>query len=100
VLAAVDSLAGYRLPSVVGFLAAAAAVLLVVLRGLPSLTTQLLGGAAIFLAFFAFNKGAHINYYWFVGSLLPMAIITSAGVWADRRKGSIPGHAIPCDRTL
>jgi len=96
VLAAVDSLTGYRLPSAVGFLAAAAAALLVVLRGLPSLTTQLLGSAAIFLAFFAFSKGAHINYYWFVGSLLPMAIIMSAGEWADRGKASVPGHAIPC----
>jgi hypothetical protein len=78
VLAALKAWTGIEAPAVVGFLAAAG-TLLIVRRARPSLTDAALGGAAVFLSFFMFNKGAHLNYYWFTGSLLPIAVVASAG---------------------
>jgi hypothetical protein len=78
VLAATAAHTGRHLPAALGFLAAAAVATLVAFRAPPCLTTANLGAAAIFLAFFAFSKGAHLNYYWFTGAILPLAIVCSA----------------------
>jgi hypothetical protein len=61
----------------VGFLAAAAVVALLLWRAVPTLAHAALGGAALFLAFFVFNKQAFTNYYWFIGVLLCTAVSVS-----------------------
>lgn len=82
-LAWVATATGRELPAAVGFFAALIVAWLVVGRALPTPGNTALGGAAVFLAFFAFNKQAFLNYYWFVESLLALAIIASAGdLWA------------------
>jgi hypothetical protein len=78
VLAALKVWTGMEVSPVVGCLAAAI-TLLIVRRARPSITDAALGGAAVFLSFFLFNKAGHMNYYWFAGSLLPIAVIVSAG---------------------
>jgi uncharacterized membrane protein len=79
VLAAVASSTGVQLPAALGFLAAAWVVGLILWRGGPTLAHAALSGAAVFLAFFVFNKQAFLNYYWFVSVLLLLAVVASAG---------------------
>jgi hypothetical protein len=79
VLAAVARTLGIQLPSAVGFLAAGVVAFLIMRQGRLTLAQTALGGAAIFLAFFVFNKQAFLNYYWFASVLLALAIVTSAG---------------------
>lgn len=79
VLAGVDVLTGYRPPAALGFLAAVVVIGLVVRRSEPGLAQAALGGAAIYLAFFAFNKAAHLNYYWLVETLLVLALVAAVG---------------------
>ena len=70
--------------------AAALAVLWVVWRGSGRLSESAVGAAGIYLAFFVFNKGAFLNYYWFTDALLAMAIPLLAaepGVTADHEHG-------------
>jgi hypothetical protein len=75
--AAVFALTGWRLSSLAGFLAAAGAAALVVWRSVPTLAHAALAGAAVFLAFFLFNKQAFLNYYWFTQALLCLAVSAS-----------------------
>jgi len=77
VLAAVAQRTGIILPSVIGFLAAAFVTALVCWRVRGDVSKSVLGGAAVFLAFFAFNKQAFFNYYWFGGSLLILSVVAS-----------------------
>jgi hypothetical protein len=74
VLAAVEAVSGIQLSAAVGFVVAVAAACLVVRRSAPGVPSAGLGGAAIFLAFFVFNKQAFLNYYWFSGSLMILAL--------------------------
>jgi hypothetical protein len=86
VLAAVSSGTGVTLPSAVGFAAAALAAALAMRwrRGRPG--EEALGGAALYLAFFAFNKQAFLNYYWLVGAFLVLAAVgSSAGLRGGAR---------------
>jgi hypothetical protein len=39
----------------------------------------MLAVAAVLLAFFAFNKAAHLNYYWLAGAVLALATLLAAG---------------------
>ena len=41
--------------------------------------------AAVFLAFFVFNKQAFLNYYWLVGSLIVLAIVPAIADEVARR---------------
>jgi hypothetical protein len=68
---------GWQLPGGVGFAAALAAALVTSRRPVP-LGQAMLGGAAVVLAFFLFSKTGHLNYYWFVGSLLPMTLAAAS----------------------
>src|SRR5262249_46282168 len=77
-LAAVKAETGMEITAAVGFLAALVIILLAG-RARPTVTDAALGGTAVFLAFFLFNKGAHLNYCWFTGALLPLAVIAAAG---------------------
>lgn len=70
-----------ELPAVVGFAVAALATWLSVRSPVRSLARAVLGEAAVLLAFFAFNKAAHINYYWLVDALLALALLLSAAEW-------------------
>lgn len=61
-------------------LAAAGAVLWAALaRGDGSASSAALATAAGLLAFFLLNKAAHMNYYWWAGSYLPLAAVCAAG---------------------
>ena len=58
------------------FLMIAGVVAAVVLRYTArTLAHGMLGSTAIFLAFFAFNKAAHLNYYWLAEALLLLALL-------------------------
>jgi hypothetical protein len=68
---------GYQLSPLLGFGMAITAIL--VMGQSPKPLGQLvLGGAAAYLAFIAFNKAAHMNYYWLVQGLLAGAVVLSA----------------------
>lgn len=87
VLAAVKRSTGYQLSAAWGFAAAGAAAW-VVLRGpARGVSHAVLGGAAVLLAFFAFNKAAHLNYYWLAGALLALAVSTAAAQAQTRADG-------------
>jgi hypothetical protein len=75
--AAVYTLTGWQLAFWSGFLAAAGVGALVVWRAVPTLAHAALGGAALYLAFFLFNKQAFLNYYWFTQALLCTAVSAS-----------------------
>ncbi len=65
--------------SAIGFGAAALVMAIAVFRarrsqGEASLGETTLSGAAVYLAFFAFNKQAFFNYYWFVGAVLALGM--------------------------
>jgi uncharacterized membrane protein len=77
VLAAVKAATGVELSAAIGFVVAAGATGLVVWRAPLGLAAAALGGAAIFISFFAFNKQAFLNYYWFCASLLALALAQS-----------------------
>jgi hypothetical protein len=79
VLAAVAVYTGYWLPAVTGFAAAVVVALLARVGRPQSLAQAIICGAAVLLAFFLFGKAGHLNYYWLVGSLLPLALAASAG---------------------
>jgi hypothetical protein len=70
---------GYELPPVLAFVAAGVVAWLVLRQKRLSLSERALGSAAILLGFFLFNKTAHMNYYWWAGSFLPLAAIAAAG---------------------
>lgn len=67
-----------RWPAWVGFLAAAVTIAIVLCQRVRTMTHAALGAAVTYFAFFAFNKAAHMNYYWFVDSLLALTMITAA----------------------
>jgi hypothetical protein len=90
VLAAVWVATGLQLPAVIGFAVAAAVIWLVARRAPPHLAGAALGGSAIFLAFFAFNKQAFLNYYWFAASLLALALATLPSNHASRPHAPAP----------
>jgi len=75
--ALVAVLTGYQLSPLWGFGMALAAILVMGYSPKP-LAQLVLGGAAAYLAFIAFNKAAHMNYYWLVQGLLAGAVILSA----------------------
>jgi hypothetical protein len=70
---------GLELPSAIAFVAAAVVVGLAVRRAAPG--REAIGGAAVFLAFFAFNKQAFLNYYWLVGTFLLLAVVSEMARW-------------------
>jgi hypothetical protein len=72
--AAVATYCGWQLPGAIGFGAALLAAVIGLGRRPASLGRALLGGTAVVLAFFLLGKGGHLNYYWFTGSLLPLAL--------------------------
>jgi hypothetical protein len=78
VLAWIADATGTVLPSALGFVAAALVLAVAVRRARGGLGAAVLGGAAVFLAFFAFNKQAFFNYYWLAGSLLALGLVGSA----------------------
>lgn len=79
---------GYQLPAALGFVAAAAVLWLVLRHPRAGVSAAALSAAAVFLAFFVFNKAAHQNYYWLACALLALATITSAAE-------SSPGPDLP-----
>lgn len=83
VLPAVHALTGIALPSAVSFAAAALAALATIAwrRGRPG--EAALGGAAIYVAFFAFAKQAFLNYYWLAGAFLVLAIVEASAPARD-----------------
>ncbi len=76
---------GVQLPTLIGFIAAGLVMVWLLWRAQlvaqpvaqPGLTRAALGGAGVFLVFFAFNKWAFANYYWFVLNLLAVAVVAS-----------------------
>lgn len=73
-----DIFCGYQLPPALGFVAAAGTIAVLVLRQANRLACVPLGAAATLLAFFLFNKAAHINYYWLADAVLAVAVILSS----------------------
>jgi hypothetical protein len=84
-LAAFAYLTGVRLPSILAFVAAIIATI-VVWRRCPR-TPSGFGSAVafVFFAFFAFNKQAFCNYYTFIVGALCVAL----GSWQRRSAGSV-----------
>jgi hypothetical protein len=68
---------GWQPPATLGFAAAALTALLVVWRQQATLASAVLGTAAVFLAFFAFGKAGHVNYYWLTAGLLDFAVLAA-----------------------
>jgi hypothetical protein len=68
---------GHQLPTVLG-LVAAIVVGALVLRQRLTLSQAALGNSAILLAFILMSKAAHMNYFWWAGSWLPLALIAAA----------------------
>jgi hypothetical protein len=64
-----------QLPTVFGFFAAIGTLVLVQWRADGSLARASAGGAATCLAFFLFGRAGHLNYYWFCGALLWLAVM-------------------------
>jgi hypothetical protein len=93
VLAALSVLTGIQLPGWTGLLAGAAASGWVWWRGTPLLSTVALGSGAVILAFFAFNRAAHLNYYWLVLMFLALAVIASAA--EEREATSLTSRRAP-----
>jgi hypothetical protein len=82
VLVAIKHATGYEPPAILGFVAAAIAFFLVCgarWKRVTRLSNRLLGAAAVCLSFFVFNKQAFANYYWFVETLVALAIVVSVG---------------------
>jgi hypothetical protein len=79
---------GYELSPVLGFAAAGIVAWVVVRQKPPSLSERALGSAAIVLAFFLFSKAAHMNYYWWAGSFLPLAAIAAFGESTEKAKSA------------
>jgi len=84
--AAVASRTGVQPPGVVALGAVLVVIALLAARRSRSITQTVVGSSAIFLALVLFHKGGHLNYYWFAGSLLPQAIMTSACETATARQ--------------
>jgi hypothetical protein len=89
---------GFHIPAIAGFIAAALVMALLLRRRNQPLSYAVLGAAAIFLAFFVFNKSSHLNYYWLVHSLLAFATLVTLAepesTEADRSdKADIAAHA-------
>lgn len=76
-LAWLTTLGGPELPSLVGFLAAVAAVALSVVRGARTVAGFGAATALTLLIFFAFNKQAFCNYYY----LCIVALCAAAAAW-------------------
>jgi len=68
---------GFHIPAIVGFIAAALVIVLLLRRRNQPLSYAVLGAGAIFLAFFVFNKSSHLNYYWLVQSILAFATLVT-----------------------
>jgi hypothetical protein len=92
-LAALAWLTGVRLPSVLGFVAAAVAIV-VALRCCSRTPSGFCAGLAlIYFAFFAFSKQAFCNYYYFVLG----ALCISVAVWPSEEKAE-PEHRLVSSR--
>lgn len=93
--AAMARFSGYQPPALLGFLAAGVVAAWVMWRGTQRLSGTAVGAAAICLAFFLFNKGAFLNYYWLTEAFLALAVPLIAGECArasanDRRPAAVP----------
>lgn len=73
--ALVFKLTGRDLSSIWGFAAMLIVGGLVIRFAAPGLASAAMGGAALYLSFFVFNKQAFINYYWFCLVLLLIAAV-------------------------
>lgn len=69
---------GRQMAAAWGFAAAGLVTGLMCWRRTPGVSAALLGTAAICLAFFAFNKSVHLNYYWLVLGLLAATTLCAA----------------------
>lgn len=78
VLSAIFLATGRKPPEILGIIAAIVVTWLVVWRSKNGIGSALLGEAAILLAFFAFSKAAHLNYYWLANAILALALLASA----------------------
>lgn len=76
-LALFARITGESLPSAIGFVAVAAVIALALLRAPRTAAGFALAVAAAFFAFFAFNKQAFCNYYYFVVGALCAAAAAS-----------------------
>jgi hypothetical protein len=83
ITAAVATAWGYAIPSALGFLAAALVILFLVRQRDLSLSQSALGNSAVVLAFMLLNKAAHMNYFWWAGAFLPLAMIAAAAETTD-----------------
>ncbi|HXG10956.1 MAG TPA: hypothetical protein VNK04_14445 [Gemmataceae bacterium] len=96
VLAAVAVATGQQFPGWLGLGAAAAVAGWLWRRGAPALAGVALGSAATILAFFVFNRAAHLNYYWLALMFLALAVITAAaedhGRTVPDPQGDFGGH--------
>jgi len=88
--AAVARATGVALPAVLGFAAAGlvAAYAVRSRQGRPG--EDALGAAAMYLAFFAFNKQASLNYYWLVGAFL---LLAAGAAMAGSPSGASPSRS-------
>lgn len=99
VLSAIFLNTGWQPPAAIGFLAAVSVSALVMWRSDRTLTHSVLGAAAIYLAFFAFNKAAHMNYYWLVDALLAMAMVIAAAESTTSVKITAGNEGMRADHT-
>jgi len=84
--ALVASQTGWQPPSMLGFAAAAVTATLVVWRQQAALSGAILGSAAVFLAFFAFGKAGHLNYYWLAVALIDFAVLAAIAEMAVEKE--------------
>ena len=68
---------GYELHPALSFVAAGVVGWFIFRQKHLSLSQCVLGNAAVLLAFFLFSKAAHMNYYWWAGSFLPLAALVA-----------------------
>lgn len=95
--------ADQQLPTLLGFAALIPAVSLVLWRGARTPAGFAAGVALVYLAFFAVNKQAFANYYFFViGALCCAVAATPPAAWDARQAGyplperlSLPGQPAP-----
>jgi hypothetical protein len=83
--AVVTTATGYHLPPLLGLVSAGVVCWLIARRKDVSLSQGALGNAAVVLAFLVLNTTAHLNYYWWAGSFLPLAAVAGFGELAASR---------------
>jgi hypothetical protein len=86
---------GVQMSAAAGFVGAGIVSVLLLLASPLSLARMGLGAAALYLAFFVFNKQAFLNYYWLAGSFLPAAILAAAAEQATRERPPPSGTRLP-----